>query len=180
MFIRNRAAAKPQGASRCAGMTDVRVPPQDLDTERALLGAIMLNPSAMYEIADLLSSDSFYAAKHKTIYEAMAGLFARGEPVDLVSLSARLKEKKALDKVGGNTYLSELVGVTVSPISAPHYPRVIQAKGVLRSLITTADEIAQLGFQEERDIEEVLNDAQAKIFRIANTAATRKFTDLRT
>ena len=180
MFIRNRAAAKPQGASRCAGMTDVRVPPQDLDTERALLGAIMLNPSAMYEIADLLSSDSFYAAKHKTIYEAMAGLFARGEPVDLVSLSARLKEKKVLDKVGGNTYLSELVGVTVSPSSARHYAQVIQAKGVLRSLITTADEIAQLGFQEERDIEEVLNDAQAKIFRIANTAATRKFTDLRT
>ena len=180
MFIRNRAAAKPQGASRCAGMTDVRVPPQDLDTERALFGAIMLNPSAMYEIADLLSSDSFYAAKHKTIYEAMAGLFARGEPVDLVSLSARLKEKKVLDKVGGNTYLSELVGVTVSPSSARHYAQVIQAKGVLRSLITTADEIAQLGFQEERDIEEVLNDAQAKIFRIANTAATRKFTDLRT
>ena len=180
MFIRNRAAAKPQGASRCAGMTDVRVPPQDLDTERALFGAIMLNPSAMYEIADLLSPDSFYAAKHKTIYEAMAGLFARGEPVDLVSLSARLKEKKVLDKVGGNTYLSELVGVTVSPSSARHYAQVIQAKGVLRSLITTADEIAQLGFQEERDIEEVLNDAQAKIFRIANTAATRKFTDLRT
>src|SRR3989344_4350972 len=82
-------------------MTDVRVPPQDLDTERALFGAIMLNPSAMYEIADLLSPDSFYAAKHKTIYEAMAGLFARGEPVDLVSLSARLKEKKGLDKAGG-------------------------------------------------------------------------------
>lgn len=161
-------------------MTDVRVPPQDLDTERALLGAIMLNPTAMYEIADIVSPDSFYAAKHKTIYDAMLSLYARGEPVDLVSLSARLKEKKMLDKVGGNTYLSELVGVTVSPSSGRHYAQVIQAKGVLRGLITTADEIAQLGFQEDRDIEEVLNDAQAKIFRIANTAATRKFTDLRT
>ncbi|MBI4068228.1 replicative DNA helicase [Candidatus Kaiserbacteria bacterium] len=161
-------------------MTDVRIPPQDLDTERALLGAIMLNPSAMYEIADVLVADSFYAAKHKTIYDAMLSLYARGEPVDLISLSARLKEKKALDKVGGNSYLSELVGVTVSPGSAQHYAHVIRAKGVLRSLIGVADEIAQLGFQEDRDIEEILNDAQSKVFRIANTSTLRKFTDLRT
>ncbi|MBI2048418.1 MAG: replicative DNA helicase [Parcubacteria group bacterium] len=160
--------------------SDVRIPPQDLDTERALLGAIMLNPSAMYEIADILSAESFYAAKHKTIYDAMLSLYARGEPVDLVSLSARLKEKKALDKVGGNTYLSDLVGVTVSPSSARHYAQVIQAKGVLRNLIAVADEISQLGFQEDRDIEEVLNDAQSKVFRIANSASLRKFTDLRT
>ncbi len=161
-------------------MADVRIPPQDLDTERALLGAIMLNPSAMYEIADVLVADSFYAAKHKTIYDAMLSLYARGEPVDLISLSARLKEKKALDKVGGNSYLSELVGVTVSPGSARHYAQVIQAKGVLRSLIVVADEISQLGFQEDRDIEEILNDAQSKVFRIANTSTLRKFTDLRT
>jgi len=161
-------------------MTDVRIPPQDLDTERALLGSIMMSPEAMYDIADILSVDSFYATKHRTIYEAMLSLYMRGEPVDLVSLSARLKEKKQLEKIGGSTYLSELVSVTVSPGSARHYAHVVQSKGVLRNLIATAEEIGQLGFQEDRDIEEILNEAQSKMFRIANTSSLKRFTDLGT
>ncbi len=161
-------------------MSDTRIPPQDLETERALLGAVMLNPNGMYEIADILSAEAFYASKHKTIYESMRSLYERGEPVDIVSLSARLKERKHLDKIGGSAYLSDLVGISVSPGSARHYAQVIQAKGVLRNLIGVADEIGQLGFAEDRDIEEVLNEAQSKLFKIANTASLQKFTDLRT
>lgn len=174
-FSQDTNRMRPRG-----GADPARIPPQDIETERALLGAIMLNPGGMYEVADLLSMDAFYSPKHRTIYDGMRSLYERGEPVDLVSLSARLKERKSLDKVGGSAYLSELVGITVSPGSARHYAQVIQSKGVLRSLIGVADEIGKLGFAEERDIEEVLNEAQSKIFKIANTASLQKFTDIRT
>ncbi|MEK7628153.1 MAG: replicative DNA helicase [Patescibacteria group bacterium] len=159
-------------------MADVRIPPQDLETEKALLGAVMLNPQAMYDVADILAPDSFYASKHRTIYEAMRSLHERNEPIDLISVSARLKERKLLEKIGGSAYLSELAGITVSPTSAQHYAQVTQTKGVLRSLIVAADEIAQLGYQEDRNIEEILNEAQAKVFRLANTASLQKFTDI--
>ena len=156
-------------------MVDVRIPPQDVDTEKALLGAIMLNPDAMYEVADTVSPDSFYASKHKTIYEGMLSLFSKGDPIDLVTLSGRLKEKKQLEQVGGSAYLSELVENVASPTSATHYAQIIKAKHMLRSLIEAADHIGNLGFEEHRDIEEVLEEAQSKVFAVTNSPTMRKF-----
>lgn len=157
----------------------LRVPPQDLDTERALLGAIMLNPIAIYDVADILTADSFYAGKHRIIFEAMMALHEKGDPIDLVSLSGKLKEKKRLEQIGGSAYLSELVGNTPSPTSARHYAQVVQSKFVLRSLIEVADHVSTLGFQEDRDIEDVLDEAQAKLFAVANSPTLRKFNSLR-
>jgi replicative DNA helicase len=81
--------------------TDPRIPPQDVDLERALLGALMLNPGAMYEIADQIGPDSFYAGKHRVIFDAMLTLYGKGEPIDLVTVSAKLKERKQLTDIGG-------------------------------------------------------------------------------
>ncbi len=159
-------------------MAQTRVPPQDLETEKALLGAIMLNPNAMYEVADIISPEAFYASKHGTIFDGMLALHQRGEPIDLVTLSAKMRERKQLDKVGGSTYLSELIAVTASPGSAAHYAQVVQAKGTLRGLIAVAQEIGELGYAEERDIAELIDEAQARVFRIANVASLQKFTDI--
>jgi replicative DNA helicase len=159
-------------------MSASRVPPQDLDTEKALLGSIMLNPNAMYEVADTVSPDSFYASKHKTIYEAMLALFTKGDPIDLVTLSGKLKERKQLKIIGGSTYLSELVENVASPTSAAHYAQIVKGKHMLRSLIEAADHIGNLGFEEARDIEDVLEDAQAKVFSVTNSPTLRKFTSI--
>lgn len=159
-------------------MADVRIPPQDIDTEKALLGALMTNPNAMYEVADIVSEDSFYAAKHAIIYGAMLSLYQRAEPIDLVTVSARLKEKKSLEKIGGNTYLSELISAMSNPGSARHYATVVQSKGVLRNLIQIASQIGELGYAEDRAIEDVLDDVQSRIFRIANTSSLQKFSDI--
>jgi len=156
-------------------MKDAVVPPQDLDAERALLGAIMLNPNAMYEIADMMGPDSFYASKHGTIFDAMLSLHNKGEPIDLVTLSGKLKESKRLKSIGGSAYLSELVGAAASPGSAQHYARTVQNKYVFRSLIGAAGEIGELGFQEDRDVESVLDEAQSKIFAVTNAPSLRKF-----
>jgi len=156
-------------------MVEIRIPPQDIDTEKALLGSIMLNPNAMYEVADIISPDSFYASKHKIIYEAMTSLFSKGDPIDLVTLSGRLKEKKQIKQIGGSAYLSELVENVASPTSAGHYAQIVKAKHILRSLIEAADHIGNLGFDEHRNIEEVMEEAHSKIFSVTSSTAIRKF-----
>ena len=156
-----------------------RVPPQDTETERALLGALMLNQSAMYEVADVVGVDSFYAGRHRTVFDVMLALHAKGEPIDVVTVSGKLKERKQLQEVGGAAYLSELVGAAASPGSARHYAELVQTKFVLRSLIDAAAKINELGFAEERDIETVLDEAQSAIFSVSQAPMLRSFSSIK-
>lgn len=156
-----------------------RVPPQDIEMEKALLGALMLSQNAMYEVADLIAVDSFYAGKHRTIFDAMLALYAKGEPIDVVTLSGKLKERKELASVGGAAYLSELTGAAASPGSARHYAQNVQNKFVLRSLLDAASKIGELGFAEDREIEEVLDEAQSAIFSVSQAPMLRTFTAIK-
>ena len=156
-----------------------RVPPQDIDIERALLGALMLNQSAMYEVADIVGVDSFYTGRHRTIFDGVLSLHAKGEPIDLVTLSGKLKERKQLQEIGGSAYLSELVGAAASPGSARHYAQIVQSKFVLRSLINAAAKINDLGFQEDKDIEAVLDEAQSAIFQVSQAPMLRTFSAIK-
>ncbi len=156
-----------------------RLPPQDIEMERALLGALLLNQNAMYEVADLVGVDSFYAGKHRTIYDAMLTLYAKGEPIDVVTVSSKLKERKQLAEIGGAAYLSEVAGAAASPGSARHYAQSVQSKFVLRSLIDAAAKIGELGFQEDRDIEQVIDDAQAAVFSVSNSPMLQTFTAIK-
>lgn len=157
----------------------LRVPPQDVEMEKALLGALMLNQNAMYEIADLVGVDSFYAGKHRTIYDAMLGLYAKGEPIDLVTVSGKLKERKQLQEVGNASYLSELAAAAASPGSARHYAQGVQTKFVLRSLIDAAAKIGELGFAEDRDIAEVLDEAQSAVFSVTQAPMLQNFSSIK-
>ncbi len=160
-------------------MTSPRVPPQDTETERALLGALMLNQNAMYEVADVVGVDSFYAGKHRTVFDVMLALHGKGEPIDVVTVSGKLKERKQLQDIGGASYLSELVGAAASPGSARHYAELVQTKFVLRSLIDAAAKINDLGFAEERDIETVLDEAQSAIFSVSQAPMLRSFSSIK-
>lgn len=160
-------------------MATTRVPPQDIDMERALLGALMLSQSAMYEVADVVSIDSFYAGKHRTIFDAMLSLYAKGEPIDVVTIAGKLKERKQLNDVGGSSYLSELVNASASPGSANHYAQMVQTKFVLRSLIAAASTIGELGFQEDREIETILDEAQAAVFAVTQSPTLQSFTAIK-
>jgi len=156
-----------------------RIPPQDIETERALLGALMLNQNAMYEVADVVGVDSFYTGKHRTVYDAMLSLHNKGEPIDVVTVSGKLKERKQLSDIGGSAYLSELVGAAASPGSARHYAELVQTKFVLRSLIDAAAKINELGFQEDREIETILDEAQAAIFSVSQAPMLRSFSAIK-
>lgn len=159
-------------------MAETRLPPQDLEAERALLGAVMLKGAAMYDVADILTPDSFYAGKHGDIFEAMLALFSKGEPIDLVTLAGKLESQKKLEHIGGRGYLAELSDAAPSAANATHYAHVVKAKHIHRELIDAASHIGELGYQEDAEIEKLLDDAQSTVFRIANTSTLQKFSSI--
>ena len=162
-----------------AASAHIRIPPQDIETEKALLGALLINQNAIYEAADIVHVDSFYAGKHRTIFDAMLSLYAKGEPIDVVTAAAKLAERKQLEEIGGRAYLSELAGSAASPGSAQHYAQVVQTKFMLRSLIDAASKIGELGFTEDRDIEQVIDEAQQAVFAVSNSSTMRNFTAIK-
>ncbi len=157
----------------------MRVPPQALDAEKALLGAIMLRPECMYDITDLVSSASFYVDKHRIIYQAMHDLFSKSDPIDVLSVSARLKATKDHDRIGGSSYLADLVNTVPATTNVNHYADLVQKAATLRSVIHAADKIAELGYDESRDIEEVLDAAEKSIYDITNAPSSHKFVSMR-
>src|SRR3989338_2894396 len=115
--------------------SNLRIPPQSINSEQAVLGSIMLRKDAMHEVEDVLNPDSFYVEKHKIIFQAMLDLSTKNEPIDMLSLATKLKEQKLLERVGGNQYLAEIVNVVPSSTNIKHYANIVQKKYVLRSLI---------------------------------------------
>ncbi len=156
----------------------IRIPPQNLESEMAVLGGIMLHADAIHEVTDVITPASFYADKHKAVFETMLELSSRGEPIDLLTLSAKLKEKKILEKVGGRAYLTELVQSIPPASSIRHYAEIVQKKYTLRRLIDAAENIGEMGFDENKDVLELLDKAEKQIFDISNSSSSTKFVAL--
>ena len=159
--------------------TNLRIPPHNIDAEQALLGSIMLRPEVMYEVADITHPSSFYFEKHRIIFETMIDLWGKRNPTDLLTVSARLKEKNFLEEIGGNSYLSELVNSVPSAANATYYAAIIQKKHIARNLIGAADFISSLGYDEAEELENLLDQAQKKIYEVTNIASVHKFVELR-
>ncbi|MFW5853087.1 MAG: replicative DNA helicase [Patescibacteria group bacterium] len=145
-----------------------KTPPQDLEAEKALLGAIMLKPATLNDILDVIEPDYFYAGKHRHIYETIASLFDKGEPVDAVSLSASLKDKGLLESIGGASYLAQLTGGVPSTANLKYYAEIVRKKSALRKLIESAEKISDLAFDEKEEIDTVFDKAEQLIFNLNN------------
>jgi len=145
-----------------------RLPPQNLDAERALLGAIMMKPQSMVELTDVISSTSFYSDRHRLIYDNMLELYSKSDPIDLVTLTSKLREKSLLERAGGASYLAELASEVPSTSNAVYYAELIQKKSIHRSLIATAEKISDLGFSENEDVESLVDRAEKEVFGITN------------
>lgn len=158
---------------------DLRIPPQNIDSEKALLGSLMLRPEGMYDVSDLVTRETFYVDKHRMLFDAMIELHTRHEPIDLLSVSSRLKERGKFDAVGGGSYLAELVDSVPSSTNAKHYAEIIQRKFILRLLIDAAAHISELGYNEAEEIENVLDEAEKKIYSITNSSVSKKFVSLK-
>lgn len=157
----------------------LRIPPHSLEAEQALLGSIMLRPDAMYEIIDIVGPHSFYFEKHRTIFETMLELFGKHQPIDLLSLSTRLKEKELLERVGGVAFLTELSNSVPSSANIKHYAEIVMKKFMMRQLIEASEHLSHLGFNEAGELEEILDQAEKKVFDITERfAGSSRFQDL--
>ncbi|MEK7514640.1 MAG: replicative DNA helicase [Patescibacteria group bacterium] len=157
----------------------VRVPPQNLDAEKALLGSIMLRPDAIHEILDTVTPHVFYSEQHRIIFEVMLELFSKNTPIDLLSLSSRLKEKNLLDGVGGASYLADLTAIVPSSSHIEHYGAMVRKKYMMRKLIEASEHISLLGYDEVKELDEVLDLAEKRIFEITHSSNIHRFIELK-
>lgn len=157
----------------------IRIPPQSLEAEKALLGSVLMRQDVLYEIIDSVRKDAFYSDAHCTIWNAMMELWSKQSPIDLLSLSTKLKDSGLLDRIGGMTYLTEIVNSVPSASNARHYAEIVQKKHILRNLISVADHIGELGWNEAGELEEILDKAEKKIFEVTNFSGGSKFIALK-
>ena len=140
--------------------------PQAVEAEEAVLGAILVNPMSLGRIVELLKPESFYKPSHKIIYETMLELFRKNEPIDIVTVSEHLRNKEELDMVGGRSYINDLAMNVVTTANIEFYAKIIQEKEIKRALINAGSEIVSMSYQNE-DTDMVLDNAQKLIFNIA-------------
>ncbi|MDD5318817.1 MAG: DnaB-like helicase N-terminal domain-containing protein, partial [Candidatus Pacebacteria bacterium] len=159
--------------------TQLRVPPNHLDSEKAVLGSIMLRPDALNEIMDFISGPSFYAEKHRKIFETMFELHQKNNPIDILSVRARLEEKNMLESVGGASYLAELVHIVPSSANIKHYAEIVQKKHLMRRLIEAGDYISQIGFDEAGALDELLDKAEKSVYEVTNFTTSQRFVEIR-
>ncbi|MFH0852364.1 MAG: replicative DNA helicase [bacterium] len=152
-----------------------KIPPQNIEAEQSVLGCLMLDKNAVIKVADILQPGDFYRSVHNTIFEVMVELYEKGEPIDFLSMTNRLGEKKELEDIGGPGYLTELVNMVPTAAHVHHYAKIVHRKKVLRDLIEISQDISQLGFSEEKDIEYILDEAEQKIFKISQKSLSQDF-----
>lgn len=157
----------------------LRLPPQTVESEKALLGALLIRPEGIMEATDVLSPDAFYSEKHRIIYRAMLALYGKNEPIDIESVRAKLSDSGDLDGIGGLSYLADLASEVPAASNARHYAELVQKKFMLRNLIDAGEYVAELGFDEMNEIEETLDKAEKKIYELTDSPTLSKFTSLR-
>lgn len=158
---------------------NLRVPPQNIEAEKSVLGALMLDKDAIIKIADLIRPSDFYNDNHRLIFETILELYEKREPIDVLSLSNALEEKKKLEQTGGSSYLTSLVNTVPSASNITHYAKVVQKKSVLRKLITAATEIAELSYNSPEEVSHLLDQAEQKIFSIGQKFIKKEFTPIK-
>ncbi len=156
-----------------------RLPPQNIEAEQSVLGALMLDKDAIIKVSDILQAEDFYRNNHQEIFQATLDLFEHGEPIDLLSVSNKLEEKDKVKQVGGTSYLTDLINSVPSAANIIHYAKIVRKKKMHRDLIDAANDITQLGYQEIEEVENLVDQAEKRIFAISQRSLRQYFTSLK-
>ncbi|MEJ9226208.1 MULTISPECIES: replicative DNA helicase [Priestia] len=156
-----------------------RLPPQNIEAEQALLGAIFLEPSSLTLASEMLIPEDFYRASHQKIFTCMLKLSDQGEPVDLVTVTSELADQKILEEVGGVSYLSDLANSVPTAANVEYYGKIVEEKSILRRLIRTATHIASEGYAREDEVEVLLNEAEKNILEVAQRKNSGVFQNIK-
>jgi replicative DNA helicase len=142
-------------------------PPQSVDVEASLLGAILIDPDAIVKVADVVRPIDFYDERHRMVYEGALRLYEQQSPIDVLTLSEELKAEGVLKEVGGGAYLTQLTNTVPTAANAEQYASIVATKSIRRRLISVSNEIAQIGHDEKRTIAELVEEAEAKLFEVS-------------
>ncbi|GAB4431907.1 MAG: replicative DNA helicase [Cyanobacteria bacterium J069] len=153
-----------------------RLPPQNIDAEEAILGGILLDPEALGRVAELLRPEAFYISAHQEIYRAALALQSQGRPTDLMSITSYLNDHNKLDKIGGQGRIAQLVDRTVSAVNIDQYAHLVTDKYLRRKMIQAGNEVAYLGYETSTPLEQVLDQAEQKVFSITQSRPNQSLT----
>jgi replicative DNA helicase len=144
-----------------------KIPPHSVESEQSILGAILLDKDAIITVSEIIRPDDFYKDAHKIIYESMMSLNEKNEPIDIITLPEELKSRGHLNDIGGYTYLTNLATVVPITSNVKYYANIVKEKSVMRKLIKASDEIMNLSYERSTSVEDVLEQAEKKIFDIS-------------
>lgn len=144
-----------------------KIPPQNIEAEQSVLGSLLIDKESIYKVMDILSPDDFYTKNHSIIYENILDLTQKHEPIDIISLGNKLKEKGKLKDAGGQGYLSELSNKVPTSSHINHYASIVQKKATLRRVLGAATDLTSLGYDEETDVEQLLDKAERLVFNVS-------------
>lgn len=157
-----------------------KVPPQNIDAEKSLLGAVLIDEETLADISEHVSPKDFYDKRHGTIYGGMMRLYEHHKPVDLLTLTEELKKKDELDIIGGSAYLTDLTNYVPTAAHAEAYAELVAQKAVRRRLIKASGEISELGFDEDTTTQELLERAEAELFSVSDQSLKQDLTSIET
>ncbi|OGG37721.1 replicative DNA helicase [Candidatus Jorgensenbacteria bacterium GWA1_54_12] len=155
-----------------------KLPPQDLEAEMSVLGAVMLDTHAIVRVADALEPADFYAPAHRTIYEVIRSLFAKGEPIDALTVTAELKQRGKLEAVGGSDYLADLIEHVPTSAHVERYARIVHEHRVRRDLMTASAEISERAMGEQ-SFDKLIDSVEQRIFALSQQSRTARFVHLK-
>jgi replicative DNA helicase len=155
-----------------------RVPPHDLDAERSVLSALLLDPRAFHDVSLELRADDFYHPAHQTVYRALLGIHEEGRPADLITLSEQLNARKQLDQVGGTVFLAEIADFAATAANVTHHAKIVRDKAVKRRLAAVATEIVESAFEDAGSADELLDFAESKVFDVSKAQSRSTFQSL--
>jgi len=152
-----------------------RLPPQNIEAEQSVLGAILLENEAIAEAIEILSPDDFYRDAHRRIFRGMFDLYEKNEPIDLITLTEQLSRKGQLEEVGGASYISSIISLVPTSANIKYHSKIVKEKALLRNLIRTATEIVSMSYDEGLEVNELLDRAETKIFSISEKMVKSSF-----
>jgi replicative DNA helicase len=158
--------------------TTVPVPPQNLEAEESVVGAMMLAPGAIDAVSEVLDASDFYRESHAVIYRAALGLYAKGEPVDAITLVDELEERGEIERAGGRVRIHELAALVPATANAAHYARIVHEMATLRRLIHAGGEVARLGWERPGETTDLVDRAEQIIFELSQTRVSTEFSHI--
>jgi replicative DNA helicase len=154
------------------------IPPHNIEAEASLLGAVLIDSDAIVKIADIVSADDFYDPKHGRIFEAIVQLYEKHNPIDVLTLSDQLKSSGFIDFVGGAAYLTQLTNFVPTAAHVEQYAEIVAQKALRRRIIKVSQDTVQLGYNEERELQELIEEAESRLFEVSQKHIKQDITSI--